>query len=725
MAGLTRRFHAPRELAVSALVAAAALPLSRLFRPGGFTGVILTVVVLSVGVSWGLRRLRVPPQLSLLASLVALVWYVAARFYPDTLTFIFPSPASIRAIANGIHSGVQQTIDEAVPVIASRELLMFVAAGTWVTGWLVDAAASIGNPLLALGASIPLFAAPGTLLPSERRWVDTGLYLAAAAWVLFSEERALARRWRTNEDVQRSGWRAGPAVRIAFVGLLVVLIMAPFLPGYGAAPLLRSKGPGTRISFNPFVAILPTLRQAPQVGLFTVVTSQPEYLRLTTLEHFNGEVWSQGRSRATIPIGEAPISAFEPQIPTQQVEQHFQIQALAGPWLPAEYDPVSVNGVRGLRIETETRAVILPEASGLPVGARYDVTSRVPQLTAADLDRPFTYDTSALSDYLETGGTVPRQVRDIAQRVAGDKPTPYQKALALQDYLRTFTYDERVAAGHSFKNIVEFLTKSKRGYCEQFASAMAIMARTIGLPSRVAIGFGFGRQLGHEMLLTTREAHAWVEIYFPNAGWVTFEPTPRAGVTQVPAYAAPGATGSPTPTPSATGSTQPTAAPNTPGAQHGPAEDVTGGVTTSTGRPAWVLAVAIAGGIVALVGLAFLISLALRWVGRWRARDMRSAAVVRYVEFLTWCAGAGLGRDPGETPSEHAARLGAESSEAVLPLVKLALLADEALWGPNDSVDPDGVARWVDEARDALKETMTRHRRLLAAAGWGRWRPAA
>ncbi|MGZ4139834.1 MAG: hypothetical protein ACXVD8_08255, partial [Actinomycetota bacterium] len=83
------------------------------------------------------------------------------------------------------------------------------------------------------------------------------------------------------------------------------------------------------------------------------------------------------------------------------------------------------------------------------------------------------------------------------------------------------------------------------------------------------------------------------------------------------------------------------------------------------------------------------------------------------------------GRDPGETPSEHAARLGAESSEAVLPLVKLALLADEALWGPNDSVDPDGVARWVDEARDALKETMPRHRRLLAAAGWGRWRPAA
>ena len=125
----------------------------------------------------------------------------------------------------------------------------------------------------------------------------------------------------------------------------------------------------------------------------------------------------------------------------------------------------------------------------------------------------------------------------IAERVAGSQTTPFRKALALQNYLRTFTYDENVALHHSFKDIVDFLTKTKRGYCEQFAGSMALMARTIGLPSRVAIGFGFGARVGDKYTITTREAHAWVEIYFPGAGWVAFEPTPRAGVAQIPSYA--------------------------------------------------------------------------------------------------------------------------------------------------------------------------------------------
>lgn len=725
MAGLARRIHSPRELSSAALVAAAALPLSRLFRPGGFTGVVLTTVILSVAVSWGARRLRVPPQLSLLVSIVAMFWFVSARFYPHTLAFIFPTPASLHAIADGVREGIRQTIDEAVPVPASAQLLMFVAAGAWLSAWLVDAAASIGNPLLALVASIPLFATPGTLIQSERRWVDTGFYIAAAAWVLFSEERAQARRWRTTEDVQSPGWRAGPAVRIALAGLLVVLVLTPLLPGYGAPPLLRSKGPGHRISFNPFVAILPTLQQAPQVGLFTVRTNHPSYMRLTTLEHYNGEVWSQGRTRATIPFGESPILPFEPQLPTQAVEQHVQIQALAGPWLPAEYDPVSVSGVRGLRMETDTRAILLSDLGGLPVGARYDVTSAIPQVSAAELDQPFIYNTTAFSDYLETGGTVPRQVRDIAQRVAGDKPTPYQKALALQDYLRTFTYDERVAAGHSFRTLVEFLTKTKRGYCEQFASSMAIMARTLGIPSRVAIGFGFGRSIGDEMEVTTREAHAWVEIYFPNAGWVAFEPTPRAGVTQIPPYAVPGATGVPTASPTPTASARPTTNPGTPGAQHGPAEDIKNNVKTNHGLPSWAIALIVAGAVIVSLGLAFALWIGVRALRRSRRHDVHSAAAIRYADFLTWCAGAGLGREAGETPTEHAARLGTESSDAVIPLVRLASLADEALWGGNGGVDPEQLGRIADEARAALKATLPRHRRLLAAAGWGRIRAAA
>jgi len=721
MARLTRRFDVPPELPVAALVAAAALPLSRLFRPGGFTGVVLTAVVLSIGISWVTRRFHVPAMLGLLLSIAGLLWYLAARFYPHSLWGIFPTPSSVRAIATGVREGMRQTVDEAVPVVASSQLLMFVAAGTWVSAWLADAAALwVGNPLLAIAATIPLFATPSTLLPSQRRWVDTGLYVAAAAWVLFAEERARAKRWRTSET--RLGWRPGPAVRVALVGVIIVIVLAPFLPGYGAPPLLRSRGPGDRVAFNPFIAIQATLKRQPELVLFTVTTNRPTYLRLTTLEHYDGETFKPGNVRATVPIGSDQILAYEPDLESQIVRQRYQIQALAGPWLPAAYDPVMISGVSGVKLETETRSLVLPSSGGLPTGARYQVTSAVPTLTAADLDKPFIYDQKALSDYLQLP-SVPGQIRDLAQRVAGDKPTPYQKALALQDYLRTFTYNENVAKDmhHSFKNLVQFLTKSKQGYCEQFAAAMAVMARTLGIPSRVAIGFGNGEQVGDEIRVTTREAHAWVEIYFPGAGWVAFEPTPRAGVAQVPTYAQTGAVPppvAPSPTPSAIQSV----APATPGASHGPAEDPAGPQSTTHGRPVWVFVVVIAGAALVLLALLTASFPVVRAVRRRRARGGRSPSVVRYMDFLSWCAGAGFGRRAGETPTEHASRLGGDEPTAVAPMEALAALADEALWAPPNGLDPDEVARAADAARNVLEATLSRSQRLLAASGWGRWR---
>jgi len=721
MARLAGRFDVPAELPVAALVVAAALPLSRLFRPGGFTGVVLTTVICSIAISWVARRFRFPAVLGLLLSVAGLFWYLSARFYPHSLWGIFPTPASMRAIVTAVHVGMRQTVDEAVPVVASPQLLMFVAAGTWLSTWLADAAALwLGNPLLAIAATIPLFATPSTLLPSQRRWIDTGLYVAAAAWVLFSEERARAKRWRTSES--RLGWRPGPAVRVALVGVLVVVVLAPFLPGYGAPPLLRSRGPGDRIAFNPFIAIQTTLQKQPEAVLFTVRTNRPTYLRLTTLEHYDGVLWRQGNVRASVPIGNSAVLAYEPDLPAQMVRQRYQIQALAGPWIPAAYDPVQVAGVGGLKLETETRSLVLPQANGLPTGAVYTVTSEVPTLTAADLDKPFVYDDQALSDYLQLP-SVPRQIRDIARRVAGDKPTPYQKALALQDYLRTFTYNENVNKDfhHSFKNLVEFLTKAKQGFCEQFAAAMAVMARTLGIPSRIAIGFGLGEQVGDEIRVTTREAHAWVEIYFPGAGWVAFEPTPRAGVALVPPYARTGAD-APAATPTPTPTTTPTTPPPGPNASHGPPEDLAGPQTTSNGRPAWVIVAVIVGvalGLLVLVAAAFPV---VRVIRRRRARGVRSAPVVRYVEFLDWCAGAGLGRHAGETPTEHAARIGRESPDAVEPLERLAVLADEALWAPPNGLDANDVERAADAAREILAGTLSRPKRLLAASGFGRWR---
>ena len=724
MASLTRRFQLPRELQVAALLAAAGLPLSRLFRPGGFIGVVLTATVLSIGISWAARHFRIPAVVGLLISITGMLWFISGRFHAHTLWGPFPTPESFTAIVHSVRIGVDQTIQYAVPVPTTPALLTFVAAGVWMSAWLADAALLwVGNPLLSIAASVPLFATPSTLLPSQRRWLDTGLYLAAAAWVLFGEERARAKRWRTSD--RRLGWRPAPAVRVALVGLLVIIVMTPFLPGYGAPPLLRTKGPGDRIAFNPFVAIRATL-QARQMTLFSVVTSRPMYMRLTTLDHYDGDVWAQGNARTPEPIGQVPIPADEPGLSSTLVRQDVQIQALAGPWLPAAYDPVAVANVEGVRIERESRALVLPQIGGLDVGARYQVISSVADLRAADLDKPFAYDEAAMGDYLQLP-RVPGAIRSLAERIAGGKSTPYQKALALQDYLRTppFKYDQNVALHHNFRNLVDFLTKVKEGYCEQFAASMAVMARVLGIPARVAIGFGIGGQIGNMYRITTKEAHAWVEIYFPGSGWVAFEPTPRAGVTQVPSYATPGAL-NPTTTPTVEPSVTATPSTRQNDATRDPAHATVGGDTgVQHGRPAWVFVAVIGASAVAVVVLVLLLALVVPRLVRRRAGGVHSAAALRYLEFLIWCEGAGLGRRQAETPSEHAARLREESTDAAEPLDRLVPLVEDALWAPEEDVDAGEIAQAARDARDALKGTLSRRSRLLAAAGWGRWSAAA
>src|SRR5918995_1489986 len=170
-----------------------------------------------------------------------------------------------------------------------------------------------------------------------------------------------------------------------------------------------------------------------------------------------------------------------------------------------------------------------------------------------------------LRPYLETG-SLDREVRERADRLveANDADTPFGKALAIQDYLRdpkVFRYNLNVPALSAGGNqLRRFLTEVREGYCEQFAIAMAMMARQVGVPSRVAVGFTSGEVVDNNFLqVTTHDAHAWPELWFPETGWVPFEPTPRAdGTVAVPSYTTPAGrvpsddTGT-TPAPDATG----------------------------------------------------------------------------------------------------------------------------------------------------------------------------
>lgn len=127
--------------------------------------------------------------------------------------------------------------------------------------------------------------------------------------------------------------------------------------------------------------------------------------------------------------------------------------------------------------------------------------------------------------------TVYRTVYQAARRVAGRARTPYAAVLALEAWFRQrggFVYEEQPPRGTG-PPLVAFVTRTKAGYCQHYAGAMAVMLRMLGIPARVAVGFTSGTLRDGKWIVTDHEAHAWVEVWFAGQGWVPFDPTPGRG----------------------------------------------------------------------------------------------------------------------------------------------------------------------------------------------------
>ena len=184
------------------------------------------------------------------------------------------------------------------------------------------------------------------------------------------------------------------------------------------------------------------------------------------------------------------------------------------------------------------------------IAARDDVTTadRTYDFTGAQL----TYDPKSMNDAVSGAGSVPgiftdvppslsNEIRRQAASVTADAPTRFQKAQLLQQWFREdggFRYDvgQVDSAGSGGADLQAFL-KDKVGYCEQFAASMAIMARVIGIPSRVAVGFLEPEKATNgSWEFSAHDLHAWPELYFPGSGWVRFEPTPQGRGTVAPGY---------------------------------------------------------------------------------------------------------------------------------------------------------------------------------------------
>jgi transglutaminase-like putative cysteine protease len=454
--------------------------------------------------------------------------------------------------------------------------------------------------------------------------------------------------------------------------------------------------------------------------MFEVRSDEAAYWRLTSLDRFDGEIWSSDSTFR--PAARQLPSEVPPTTESTAIDQQIRIRALSAIWVPVAFEAVSLlDASRELRWDADSSTLIVDSSQPSSDGLTYSAISRAPTFDPEQLRRSAGSDPTAIRARY---GGVPAGFPDEAvrlaaagmRRAAGEMPqNRYEQALALQEWFRQeFRYSLEVPPGHSDDALLDFLDRGQ-GYCEQFAGAFAAIGRAFGWPTRVAVGFTPGAVDPADpgrFIVQGRHAHAWPEVYFPEVGWVPFEPTPGrgmpgaqghtgvapeqdAGTVGDPAAATTTSPSTSTTAPASTSTpTEPGTAPDEVGSAAAPTTDERDGDRSSS--PALPL-------VAATLGLAG-VAAAAWWLRRRQASARALDPVDRsWQQVVQQLVRAGLVvPSPAETPAEVAARARDELSEAAPErLGELADAVTAARYAP-EAMQQEATERVTEIAAEVL-----------------------
>lgn len=728
-----RRFEAGATLALTCVTAGVALGLGRLFVDLSFLGPVLAAAVVTHLSAWVTRRLRWPAVPAIVASLVVGAVTIVLIRYGALSTVGLPNRAVFGALGTDLREAWQVFGEEGAPAPVADGFVVGAMAAVVAIAVTSDALAfRVGAPLEAIAPAGGLFLFTTVLSGPDHRIAATMVFLATA--LAFVLTQRVARKAGTD------AWLAAPRGRgavallragagLALIGLLAGVLIGPVLPGADADPIIDLDGQGddSRVTISPLVEIQGRLVDQSDVEVFTVRSSERAYWRMTALDRFDGIVWSAGGEYVGA-AGPLPGPTDDEVPGRREIHQQIEIEALADIWLPAAYQPRTIEaGDVGVEWNSASSSLVVDPDRESSNDVSYEVVSSAPIIDAAAAA------TGPAGPALDPLRQLPEDFSPSADRLAADTvagaTTPYEKALALQDFFRSgFEYSLDVPAGHGVADIDEFL-ESRIGYCEQFSGAYAALARSVGLPARVAVGFTPGDADPDEPGLfhvRGEHAHAWPEIYLEGLGWVAFEPTPGRGAPGAEAYTgvaeqqegeqAPGVPAAPTTTIPAV-----TSPPSIDGNAAGGPATTSPALAGSSGRGGGRSWQVIGLLVLALVGATWLLCLPALTSLR-RFHDRRRAAGRPAVEVATaWRQSVdsldrvGLHRRRAETPMAFAARVQNTLAPAQSGAMTELAAAVTALWFGGASRVDTSMATSSHQATRVIEEGARRR------AGLRRW----
>lgn len=749
------------RLTVHAALATAltAVALHALFVSGDWFWATIGGVVVAAGACQLGRHLSLPAPVCSLVGLAALLWYLTVVFAGSEATFrVIPDPSALGHLAELTRTGFQDIAQYTAPVPSLTGVNLVTAGGIGVMAVLVDLlAVGMRRPAMAGLALLAIFSTPVAIRLDGIGWLA---FVAAAAGflgLLLADGRerlsrwghpVLARRGRGRRSANRptlpdAGPLSATGRRIGLLAVLIALVLPIFVPDLPARAFLGTGGFGGVGGTNTIAAPSPivglkrdlALPQNYEVLRYRTDDRSPEYLRIYALDSFDGQEWRMSRVRAgpddRVAGQEFSVPGQSDNVPAQPVTTEVSISPDLKDvkFLPLPY-PTSRVEIRGdWRVDRDTLMVF--STNDVATGRTYRVTSLDVDTTRQRLRNAPRAPEDVRERYLEVPNNVPREVLELAHRVTNDATTSYDEAVALQEWFTSgeFTYSLE-PQGNSTSALTDFLLRSKTGYCEQFAFSMALLARILDVPARVAVGYTAGTSQGDEWVVTTHDAHAWPELYFHGVGWVRFEPTPAGAAGQstasVPEYAeepvAPGPAGG-----SGAANNQPSAAGDDTPEQTstaGPTAGLDGGAPNLGGgsaspgaasRPWAPLGLAAA----AVVAVMLAMPAVARWVVRRRrwstARNDSRRAGAAWLELRDGAIDLGLPWRPSDSPRAAARRLREHlvlSSVAAEALARVTSAEERARYAPTTPAT-HGLVEDVETVRRAM---------LGAVSPYVRWR---
>jgi transglutaminase-like putative cysteine protease len=538
----------------------------------GWPGGVLAVVVLAITAA-AATGARAPRLFAGLVTYVGLELVYLSAVFAGSSSWgrIVPTEHSLSDLAS-LPAGTRADFKFLPPITASRPVEFVTVMGVALIAICVDIlAVRLRRPALAGLPLLLLFSVPVATSLKNFGIVQTllfGLAISAYLSLLSVDGRQRLRMWGRLVTIRRTLTgeepgqgpdtrqiaASGRRVGLTAVGVAMVL---PLILAGGTPKDLFAKtptggtGPGLGVGLGgtaPLVAISNDLGHPRPTEVLTYQTtaSKPrgQYLQEYVLNYV-GTSWALTTSSTgeavrgeTLPYKPPGLG---PAVPTSSVTTTISMDVATGrAALPIPYAPVKISASNAALTETAGTLMVY----NLVASPTFTVTSDEPNPGPGQLDLSGRPPPDIVTQYGGYSGPDKSKLLAIAQAETKGQTTALGKANALQQWFTSpyFTYTVHARWPNSGPWLQRFLTTDPHGDCSQFAPAFAVLARLLGIPSRVAIGFTAGnRESGSgTWRVTTADAHAWPELYFPQVGWIRFEPTPSGigeqGTASPPSY---------------------------------------------------------------------------------------------------------------------------------------------------------------------------------------------